>query len=292
MAIFNKPELNPNPPPRTRKREIPSGLWTKCPSCGEMLFNKELEENLMVCRHCGHHFPMSAPARIQSLFDPDTFQETDAQLRSVDVLSFTGVASYPSRLQAYQERTGLREAVVSGTGQIQGRTISFAVMDFSFLGGSMGSVVGEKITRCIERGLKQNLPVIVVCASGGARMYEGMFSLMQMAKTSGALARLAAARLPFISVLTNPTMAGVMASFASLGDLILAEPRAMIGFAGARVIRETTQQELPKGFQTSEFLLEHGLIDQIVHRKDLRPTLAQALDFLCAGSSLARQRQT
>ncbi|MDX6766019.1 MAG: acetyl-CoA carboxylase, carboxyltransferase subunit beta [Candidatus Methylacidiphilales bacterium] len=281
MAIFDKPAYGTNRPPvRTKKKEIPQGLWTKCPSCGEVLFNKELEDNLMVCPKCEHHMTLSARARLLSVADPDSFEETDAALSSVDILKFTGVTSYPERLKNYRKKTGLNEAVVSGNCRIDGRQVSVAAMDFNFLGGSMGSVVGEKITRAIERGAEQKLPVVVFSASGGARMYEGMFSLMQLAKTSAALARLAQRGQPFISVLTNPTMAGVMASYASLGDLIIAEPKAMIGFAGARVIKETTQQQLPKGFQTAEFLLDRGLIDHIVPRRDMRDMLAKFLGYL------------
>jgi len=280
MAVFQKPEYVSNPVQRTKKREIPEGLWTKCESCGEVLFNKELEANLMVCSKCGHHMTISARARLESFCDEGTFNELDVSLESVDILKFTGVTSYPNRLKNYQQKTGLKDVVVSGLGELEGISVSLAAMDFNFLGGSMGSVVGEKITRAIERGIDEKKPVIVFSASGGARMYEGMFSLMQMAKTSAALAHLSEKKIPFISVLTNPTMAGVMASFASLGDLIVAEPKAMVGFAGARVIRETTQQELPQGFQTAEFLLERGLIDHIIARKEMRPTLAKVLRYL------------
>jgi acetyl-CoA carboxylase carboxyl transferase subunit beta len=279
MAFFEKPQYRQPAGARPKKREIPEGLWTKCPSCGEVIFNKELEANLMVCPKCGHHFTMGARARLLSVSDEGTFRELDATLESVDILKFTGVTSYPNRLKSYQKKTGLKDGVVSGWGEIEGRAVSLAAMDFNFLGGSMGSVVGEKITRAIERGVEKKTPVIVFSASGGARMYEGMFSLMQMAKTSGALARLRDKRQVFISVLTNPTMAGVMASFASLGDLIVAEPKAMIGFAGARVIRETTQQELPKGFQTAEFLLDRGLIDHIIPRKEMRAMLGRILRY-------------
>ena len=275
MSIFQKPEYGAG-----KRKEIPEGLWVKCVGCGEVLFQKQLEENWMVCPKCEFHFTLTGHARLDNICDPESFEEHDSELSSVDTLQFTGVASYRSRLKAYQEKTGLKDAVISGTGEIEGMRTSLAVIDFHFLGGSMGAVVGEKITRSIERACEKKLPLVVFSASGGARMYEGMFSLMQMAKTSGALARLAQKKLPFISVLTNPTMAGVMASFASLGDLILAEPKAMIGFAGARVIKETTQQQLPQGFQTAEFLLDHGLIDQIVHRKKMRATLAQILRYL------------
>jgi acetyl-CoA carboxylase carboxyl transferase subunit beta len=279
MAVFPKPQTLGKTPSRTKKKEIPEGLWTKCPSCGEVIFNKELEDNLMVCSKCAHHMTISAWNRLLSVCDPESFEEWDADLASVDVLKFTGVTSYPDRLKNYQKKTGLVDAVTSGWGKIEGIRVSIAAMDFNFLGGSMGSVVGEKITRAIERGVKEKRPVIIFSASGGARMYEGMFSLMQMAKTSGALARLAEKKQPFISVLTNPTMAGVMASFATLGDVIIAEPKAMIGFAGARVIKETTQQELPKEFQTAEFCVDHGLVDHIVSRKEMRPTLAKLLRY-------------
>jgi acetyl-CoA carboxylase carboxyl transferase subunit beta len=278
VTFFNKPQYR-HTGGRSRKREIPEGLWTKCPECGEVIFNRELEDNLMVCPKCDFHMSIPARERLLSLCDTKSFKELDQNLFSVDALKFKGVASYTDRLKSYKKRTGLKDAVVSGWGEIEGRRVSLAVMDFGFLGGSMGAVVGEKITRAIERGIHEKTPVIVISASGGARMYEGMFSLMQMAKTSGALAKLAQKKQAFISILTNPTMAGVMASFASLGDLIISEPRAMVGFAGTRVIRETTQQELPKGFQTAEFLLEHGLIDMIISRKQMRESLGQILRY-------------
>jgi acetyl-CoA carboxylase carboxyl transferase subunit beta len=261
---------------------MPEGLWQKCPECGEVIHQLELSRNLKVCPKCDHHFTLSAAERIQNLVDPDTFQEFDAELASVDVLNFKGVATYHDRLKSYQAKTGLRDAVITGFGSIDGHRSGLAVMDFNFLAATMGSVVGEKITRMVERSTADRRAVVIVSASGGARMYEGMLSLMQMAKTSGVLARHAEARLPYLSVLTHPTTAGVMASYASLGDLILAEPKCMVGFAGPRVIRETTHQELPPGFQTAEFLKEHGFIDLIVHRRDLRSTLARILDYLGA----------
>lgn len=276
MSFFQKPNFNWG----GKKRPIPNGVFEKCPDCGEMIPNTELEENQRVCPHCEHHFALGSRERVALLLDAGSFEENDADLRPVDVLGFQGVASYKNRLKTYQEKTGLSDAVISGVGAIEGRALSVAVMDFAFLGGSMGSVAGEKITRAIERATARGLPVVTVSASGGARLYEGMFALMQMAKTSGALALHAQRRLPFISVLTNPTAGGVSASFAVLGDVILAEPRAMIGFAGPRVIRETTHQDLPPGFQTSEFLQAHGLVDEIVHRKRLRATLATLLDYL------------
>jgi acetyl-CoA carboxylase carboxyl transferase subunit beta len=244
-----------------------------------MIFSKELKENFKVCRKCDFHFPMTASERVLMLADENTWREVDADLVSVDVLKFTGVAAYSERLKSHQRQTGVTDAVQTGLCKIGGHDVSLAVMDFGFLGGSMGSVVGEKVTRSIEKATELKIPSVVVSASGGARMYEGILSLMQLAKTSGALALQAKAGLPYFSVLTHPTTAGVMASFASLGDVILAEPKALIGFAGPRVIKETTQQDLPDGFQTSEFLRERGLIDVIVHRKQLKETLGKMLDY-------------
>ncbi|MDQ6861090.1 MAG: acetyl-CoA carboxylase, carboxyltransferase subunit beta [Verrucomicrobiota bacterium] len=281
MAIFKRPALKTQ---SRRKREMPQGLWQKCPGCGEVVHVLELAQNQRVCPRCEYHFPQSANERIEQLLDPDTFVETDTNLRSIDTLGIEGQASYKDRLQKYQDSTGLTDAVVSGRGLIEGYQVSIAVMDFSFLGGSMGSVVGERITRAIEWATANRCAAIVISASGGARMYEGMLSLMQMAKTSGALAHHACENLPFISVLTNPTLAGVMASFASLGDVIIAEPGSMVGFAGQRVIRETTHQVLPDDFQTAEFLEEHGLIDRIVHRKKMRAELAQLLAYFSAAA--------
>ncbi len=263
-----------------RKKEIPPGLWTKCPKCGELIYNKDLTAHQRVCPKCQFHFPISAWERIRLIVHPDSFVEMDGGMESVDILGFTGVHRYVDRLEKYRKSTGLKDAIVTGVAKIEGRPVALGVMDFGFLGGSMGSVVGEKVTRLIERAIRERLPLILISASGGARMYEGMFSLMQMAKTAAALAYLAEERIPYISVLTHPTYAGVMASYASLGDLILAEPGAMIGFAGPRVIKETTQATLPPGFQTAEFLLEHGLIDMIVPRQKLREKLAYFLDFL------------
>jgi len=276
MDVFEKPKLTET---KTKKREIPSGLWVKCRDCGEMIFSKELLKNLKLCAKCDYHFTMGARERIGMLADEGAFRELDTELVSVDVLKFSGGSSYAERLKTYQRQTGLNDAVVTGLCKILGHEVSLAVMDFSFLGASMGSVVGEKITRAIERATELRIPVIVVCASGGARMHEGILSLMQMAKTSGALALHAKAGLPYIAVLTHPTTAGVMASFASLGDVIIAEPKALIGFAGPRVIRETTQQELPDGFQTSEFMQDRGFLDAIVHRKQLKATLGALLDY-------------
>ena len=275
---------------KSRKRDIPEGLWTKCPKCSEMIFDKELDENLKVCTKCQHHFPISARERIHSLVETCTFEEMDADMTSVDVLKFTGSASYSSKLEAYKAKSAqLKDAVVTGVGNIGTHRTALGVMDFSFLGGSMGSVVGEKLTRLIERATEGGLPVVIISTSGGARMYEGMFSLMQMAKTCAALAYHAREKLPFISVLTHPTTAGVMASYASVGDLILAEPHAMIGFAGPRVIKDTTQAELPPGFQTAEFLTDRGLIDAIVPRLEMKEQLAEYISFLMTGRQAAQK---
>lgn len=280
MSLFSKPKYSTVV---VKKKDIPKGLWTKCPISGEIVFNKELEDNLMVVPKSGYHFPISARARIAALFDQNTFEEADSKVRSADPLKFVDSQPYPERLKKYEKESGLPEAVVCGTGSIHEIDVSVAVMDFRFCGGAMGSASGEKITRAIEVALKKKIPCIIFSASGGARMQEGIFSLMQMAKTSAALGRLAAARLPFISVLTHPTMGGVTASFATLGDVILAEPGALVGFAGARVIKETTKQTLPPGFQSAEFLLQHGLIDQIVSRLDMRDRLRDLLQALYVG---------
>lgn len=277
MAIFKKPVIKSQV---RKKRDIPQGLFQKCPGCEEVVHELELAQNQRVCPRCDYHFTQTAKERIEMLVDPDSFVEMDADLKSVDTLRFQGMATYKDRLKKYQESTGLIDAVLSGYAMINGYKVALAVMDFGFLAATMGSVVGERITRVIEYGTAERVAVIIIAASGGARMYEGMLSLMQMAKTSGALARHAAARLPYLSVLTNPTTAGVMASFASLGDVIIAEPKSMIGFAGPRVIKETTHQDLPEGFQTAEFLEEHGLVDMIVHRKKMREQISQLLGYL------------
>ncbi|QHI70733.1 acetyl-CoA carboxylase, carboxyltransferase subunit beta [Tichowtungia aerotolerans] len=265
---------------QVRKRDVPDGLWEKCPGCSEIIYTKELAENLQVCPKCGYHFSLGRQARIDLFADEGTFQEWDANMTSADPLGFTGQDSYIAKLEANQKKTGFKDAVTCGAAKINGRSVGISVMDFKFLGASMGSVVGEKITRQIERCTEQKIPCIIVCASGGARMYEGLFSLMQMAKTSAALARHAEAGLPYIPVLTHPTMAGVMASFATLGDIIMAEPGALIGFAGPRVIKETTQQDLPEGFQRAEFLEKHGLIDMVVPRHELKERLSTVLDYM------------
>jgi acetyl-CoA carboxylase carboxyl transferase subunit beta len=285
-AFVKKPKLTSN---KSRKRDIPEGLWIKCKYCSTMLYDKELDENLKVCMKCGYHFKIGSRERINSLVETCSFEEMDADLESVDILQFTGVASYKDKLEAYKKNTTLKDAVVTGIGKIDKHRVGLGVMDFAFLGGSMGSVVGEKLTRMIEAATDKRLPVIIISTSGGARMYEGMFSLMQMAKTCGALGYHAKAKLPYISVLTDPTTAGVMASYASVGDLIIAEPGAMIGFAGPRVIKDTTQAELPPGFQTSEFLRDRGLIDAIVPRKEMKERLAYYLDFLMVARTQAAE---
>ncbi len=276
-TLLRKPKLGPGQP---RKKEIPEGLWTKCPNCATMIYDKELDQNLKVCPHCEHHLEIGARERINALVETCSFEEMDASMSSVDILEFKGAASYSEKLAYYQKSTGSKDAVITGIGLIGRYRVGLGVMDFGFLGGSMGTVVGEKLTRLIERSTDRCLPLIIISTSGGARMYEGMFSLMQMAKTSAALAYHARDRLPYISVLTHPTTAGVMASFATLGDLILAEPGAMIGFAGPRVIKDTTQAELPAGFQTAEFLQQHGLIDAIVPRGQMKERLIDYLGFL------------
>jgi len=265
---------------KSKKRDIPEGLWTKCPKCEAMVFDKELDENLKVCPKCEFHFPIGARERIHSLVETCTFEEMDAEMTSLDPLGFVDKTPYPKRVQEHQAATGLKDAVLTGICKIGVHRVALGVMDFNFIAASLGSVVGEKLTRLIERATEKELPVIIIATSGGARMQEGMLSLMQMAKTSAALAYHAQRRLPYLSMLTHPTTAGVMASYASLGDLILAEPGAMIGFAGPRVIKDTTQAELPPGFQTAEFLLDHGLIDAIVPRKEMKQRLIAYLDFL------------
>ncbi len=279
-SFMKKPKLGGA---KSRKRDIPEGLWKKCKKCSAMLYEKELDEHLKVCRRCGYHFGIGARERIHSLVETCSFEEMDANMVSVDMLEFTGAASYASKLEGYQKSTGLKDAVITGIGRLGAQKIALGAMDFTFLGGSMGSVVGEKLTRLIEAATERALPLVIISSSGGARMYEGLFSLMQMAKTCAALAYHARNKLPYISVLTDPTTAGVMASYASVGDLIIAEPGAMIGFAGPRVIKDTTQAELPPGFQTAEFLLDRGLIDAIVPRGEMKERLTSYLEFLTVG---------
>jgi acetyl-CoA carboxylase carboxyl transferase subunit beta len=262
-----------------KKVQIAEGLWVKCDSCKEIVYRAEVDRAGRVCPRCKYPFRISARERVASLLDPDSFEERDAGLTSRDPLEFKDTKKYVDRVKAAKKSTGLDEAVITGMGRIGGHPVVLAVFEFGFLGGSMASVVGEKLTRAIELAIQKRMPLIIVSASGGARMQEGILSLMQMAKTSAALHRLAEERVPYISLLTDPTTGGVTASFAMLGDLVLAEPRALIGFAGPRVIAETIRQPLPEGFQRSEFLLEHGQLDLIVERRDLRETLRRLLVF-------------
>lgn len=273
MGIFSKPRLRS----LDRRDDMPEGLWVKCSDCGALVHVLELKQNLHVCQQCGHHFLVDSRERITMLADPDSFDETETDLVSANPLGFAG---YSEKTAALREKTGLNDAVISGRIAIHGHRAMIAVMDFKFFAGSMGSVVGEKITRAIEMAIAEKRGMIIVSASSGARMQEGMLSLMQMAKTCGALARLSEAKLPYISLLTHPTTGGVTASFATIGDINLAEPRCMIGFAGPRVVKETTHQNLPPGFQTAEFMLEHGLIDAIVPRKQLRERLGTLLAYM------------
>ncbi len=273
MGIFSKPRLRGI----DRREDMPEGLWNKCPDCGAMIHNLELQQNLHVCQHCGHHFLLDARERINLLADDGSFEEIDAGLVSANPLGFAG---YQEKTAILREKTGLDDAVISGRLTIGGHKAMIAVMDFKFFAGSMGSVVGEKITRAIETAIAEKRGVIIVSASSGARMQEGMLSLMQMAKTCGALARLSEAKLPYISLMTHPTTGGVTASFATIGDINLAEPKCMIGFAGPRVVKETTHQNLPPGFQTAEFMLEHGLIDSIVTRPKMKETIASLLGYM------------
>jgi acetyl-CoA carboxylase carboxyl transferase subunit beta len=264
-----------------RKKEIPDGIWVKCDSCGEIIYRKELEKDLWVCPKCEHHFRIKSKDYIDLILDEGQLEEYDSDLVASDPLEFKDSKRYPDRIKNSQRNTNLKDAVVSGIGKIGAREVSFVVMDFGFIGGSMGSVVGEKVARAIERSLERRIPLVIISCSGGARMQEGILSLMQMAKTSALLAKLFDQNIPYISVLTNPTTAGVMASYASLGDVIIAEPKALLGFAGPRVIQQTIKQDLPPGFQSSEFFLEHGFLDLISHRKDLKKNISLILEYLC-----------
>ncbi len=262
-----------------KKTAVPEGLWIKCNNCGEIVYSKEIDRNLKVCPKCDYHFRITAKERIDLLVDPGSFEEFDSQIKSEDPLQFKDSKKYKDRIKDAVKKTKQNEAVICGTCTIEGKEVVIAVFDFSFLGGSMASAVGEKITRAIEMAVKRRCGLIIISSSGGARMQEGALSLMQMAKTSVALARMRKERLPFISVLTDPTTGGVTASFAMLGDVNIAEPKALIGFAGPRVIQQTIRQDLPEGFQRSEFLLEHGMVDKIVSRKELKSTLATLLSI-------------
>jgi len=261
------------------KKELPDGLWLKCDGCNEIIYKKELDKNLYVCMKCNHHFRINSKTYIKILIDASTFEEFNQNMQSVDPLKFKGTRRYSEQLKSAQKKTNLSEAIRTGIGKIEGKSVVFCVMEFSFIGGSMGSVVGEKISRAIQQAIDKRLPIIVISASGGARMMEGALSLMQMAKTSAYLAKLSDAGLPFISICTHPTTGGVSASYAMLGDIIIAEPGALIGFAGPRVIKQTIGQDLPEGFQRSEFMLEHGFIDIIVNRVEMKEKLSQILDF-------------
>lgn len=273
MGIFSKPRLRS----LDRREDMPEGLWVKCTDCSALVHVFELKQNLNVCQNCNHHFLVESRERVAMLADPDSFEETEMGLISANPLGFAG---YAEKTAALREKTGLDDAVITGRLSIHGQRSMIAVMDFKFFAGSMGSVVGEKITRAIEMAIAEKRGMIIISASSGARMQEGMLSLMQMAKTCGALARLSEAKLPYISVLTHPTTGGVTASFATIGDINLAEPKCMIGFAGPRVVKETTHQNLPPGFQTAEFMLEHGLVDAIVPRKQLRERLGTLLAYM------------
>ncbi|HHE54203.1 MAG TPA: acetyl-CoA carboxylase carboxyltransferase subunit beta [Caldithrix abyssi] len=261
------------------KKELPDGLWIKCDNCGDIIYKKELEKKLFVCPKCDYHFRIGHKEYIQILFDENTFEEFNAHLMSTDPLQFVDSKPYIEKYKATVKKTGMNEAVVTGTGKLDGHGIVAALMDFKFLGGSMGSVVGEKVARAIDKALELKQPLIILSSSGGARMHEGIFSLMQMAKTSAKLALLAENKIPYISILTNPTTGGTTASYAMLGDINLAEPGALIGFAGPRVIKQTIGQDLPPGFQRSEFVMEHGFLDMIVHRHQLKQKISQLLDF-------------
>ena len=262
------------------KKNIPEGLWTKCDACGEIVYSKKMEELLWVCPNCSFHFRITSQKYISLLLDDGLLEVYDRDLISKDPLRFKDSKKYPDRIKQAQKKTGEKEGVISGMAKMGGMPISFAIMNFAFIGGSMGSVVGEKVARAIERSIENEVPLLIVSCSGGARMQEGILSLMQMAKTSALLAILAEKKIPYISVLTNPTTAGVMASYASLGDIIIAEPKALLGFAGPRVIQQTIGQDLPEGFQSSEFFLDKGFVDRIVERKDLRPTIIQLLKYM------------
>ena len=279
MAWFEKPKDGDAQPEQRRVRT--EGLWIKCDSCRAIIWKKDLEANQMVCPKCGFHFKIDALTRLKFLLDDENWDTFDTSLRTTDVLGFVDYKTYQERLEKAETTTGLKDAIISAVGTLKGRAVAVCVMEYRFIGGSMGAVVGEKITRAIERAQERKLPLIIVSASGGARMMEGAVSLMQMAKISSALVKLVQARIPYLSILTDPTTGGVTASYAMLGDLNLAEPGALIGFAGPRVIEQTIRQKLPKGFQRAEFLVEHGMIDALVPRPEMKDFLARALDFFC-----------
>jgi len=288
MAWFKKTRRPMASKTAEQPSRVPEGLWVKCPDCSQPVYKPDLESNLSVCPKCAHHFRMSATERLASLFDDGRYTEYFAKLRSNDPLTFTDTKPYKERLIKAREATGLEDAVIVASGKLEGLDVVIAAMEYAFIGGSMGVVAGEKLTRAVELGIERRQPVIIVSCSGGARMMEGALSLMQMAKVSAALARLDRARLPYISILTDPTTGGVTASFAMLGDLNIAEPKALIGFAGPRVIEQTIRQKLPEGFQRSEFLAEHGMLDLVIDRRDLKATVARALRFMGAESGAAQ----
>jgi acetyl-CoA carboxylase carboxyl transferase subunit beta len=287
MAWFKKTRKTIGSSPGDKPSRVPEGLWAKCPGCSQLIYNKDLETNLGVCPKCAHHFRLSAAERLRSLFDDGRYDEHFPGLTSNDPLEFHDTKPYKDRLQKTIAATGLKDAVIVGTGQLDSLPVVIAAMEYSFIGGSMGVVVGEKITRAIEIAVERRQPAIVVSCSGGARMMEGALSLMQMAKVSAALARLDRARLPIISILTDPTTGGVTASFAMLGDVNIGEPKALIGFAGPRVIEQTIRQKLPDGFQRSEFLVEHGMLDLVIDRREMKATLARILRFMRAEAAPA-----
>ena len=287
MAWFKKTRKPMAAPAKDKASRVPEGLWVKCPGCSNIIYNKDLATNLSVCPKCAHHFRIGAADRLRMIFD-DTWTEYDKDLVSTDPLNFTDTKPYKARLKAGIENTGVKDAVIVAAGAIDGIQTVVAAMEYAFIGGSMGVVVGEKIARGIERAIEARMPVVIVCCSGGARMMEGALSLMQMAKICGALARLDRAGLPYIAVLTDPTTGGVTASFAMLGDLNIAEPKALIGFAGPRVIEQTIRQTLPEGFQTSEFLLDKGMIDLISDRREMKAVIAQALRFMGATAKMTQ----
>jgi acetyl-CoA carboxylase carboxyl transferase subunit beta len=278
MAWFTRSKENISPD--SQKKDLPDGLWEKCPNCSEIIHKKQLESNLWTCLKCGHHFRIGSNEYIEIILDKGSFKEIDKKMRSADPLEFTDTKKYSNRIQETIKKLGLNDAIRTGTGKINNQEVAFGCMDFKFIGGSMGSVVGEKVARLIDRAYKSKIPLIIISASGGARMMEGAFSLMQMAKTSSRLARLAEAKIPYVSIFTDPTTGGTTASYAMLGDIHIAEPKALIGFAGPRVIKQTIGKDLPEGFQRSEFLLEHGFIDIVSPRKELKDTVYNLISFM------------
>jgi acetyl-CoA carboxylase carboxyl transferase subunit beta len=278
MAWFKRSKENISP--NTLKKELPDGLWEKCPSCNEIIHKKQLETNLWTCQKCNFHFRIGSEEYIKIFLDEGSFKEINRKMRSADPLEFVDTKKYSSRISDTIKKLGLYDAIRTGTGKLNKKDVAFGCMDFKFIGGSMGSVVGEKISRLVDTSFKNKIPLVIISASGGARMMEGAFSLMQLAKTSARLARLSEAKIPYISILTDPTTGGTTASYAMLGDINIAEPQALIGFAGPRVIRQTIGKDLPEGFQKSEFLLEHGFVDVIIHRKDIKETIYNLLTLL------------